>query len=222
MANVCPLLIQPSLNGHTYHDLHLKFNSSTGNCSRNSIQNLFLIEFTRIINSTYNYTSYNLYDLSKSNNELTYFQVYHDDHVHVCVRSIFDIDKNDMACYEFYMITVRTSIDAILSPLFILFIYILILLIAILFSLLERTYNKLPQILFSGSITKKIVQSKDIFSFMSKSRQQWRNVNVTRINEKKEILKVMDLIAKEYQSKTDTTIIKRKKSIEHIDRMLNF
>ncbi|CAF4856067.1 unnamed protein product [Rotaria sp. Silwood2] len=109
------------------------------------------------------------------------------------------------------MITMLSSIDTIIWPLLIIFGYIIILIIGILFSLLSQIFNKLSQTIFSGSITKKLLKTRDIFSFLPTSQRNLRNMNLTKFDEKKEFFKAIDIIAKECRTNTKTYIIKTQK-----------
>ncbi|CAF3446566.1 unnamed protein product [Rotaria socialis] len=218
MANVCPLLIRPSFSGNTYHDLQLNFESPTTNCTADSNQNILLIQFTRILNSTFNYTSYALYDFAKKNNELPYLQVFPDDHINLCVRSAFHADRNEVTCYEFYMITMLSSIDRTFWPLLIIFGYIIILIIPMLFSLLAQIFNKLSRTFYRGSITKKLVKTRNIFSFLPTSQRQLNDMNLKKLDEKKELLNAIDSIAKEFKKKSKTFIITQENPVGQVNR----
>jgi len=213
MANICPLLIRASFTGQTYHNFQLKFESPTRNCTIDPEQNPLLIEFTRILNSTLNHTTYALYNPAEPNGELPHLQVFHNDHVNLCIRSALDTDKNDRTCHEFYMITMLSSINTSIWPLLIIFGYIIILLIPILVSLLSRILNKFSQKYFSISIKKNSIKNRNIYSFLQLIH---RNIQKNKLDEKQEVLKAIDLIAKECQS--NTFIIRIDNSNGHINR----
>jgi hypothetical protein len=213
MANICPLLIRASFTGQTYHHFQLKFESPTRNCTIDPEQNPLLIEFTRILNSTLNHTTYALYNPAEPNGELPHLQVFHNDHVNLCIRSALDTDKNDRTCHEFYMITMLSSINTSIWPLLIIFGYIIILLIPILVSLLSRILNKFSQKYFSISIKKNSIKNRNIYSFLQLIH---RNIQKNKLDEKQEVLKAIDLIAKECQS--NTFIIRIGDSNGHINR----
>jgi hypothetical protein len=196
MANICPLLIRASFIGRTYHDFQLKFQSPTTNCTPDPDQDPLLIQFTRILNSTLNHTTYALYDPTEPNEELPHLQVFHNDHVNLCIRSAIDTDKNDITCHEFYMITMLSSVNTSIWPLLIIFGYMLILLIAILLSSLSTFISKFSKTLFSGSITKKIIKNQNIRSFIPVIHRQTQK---TRLDEKEEVLRAIRSIAKECQ-----------------------
>ncbi|CAF1073214.1 unnamed protein product [Rotaria sordida] len=216
MANVCPLLIRPSFTGHTYHDFQLQFESPTTNCTVDPIQNLLLIHFSRISNLTSNNISYALYDLAKPNNESPHVQVFPNDRVNFCVRSAFNTGQNDITCHEFYMVTMLTSLDRTLWPLLIIFGYIIILIIAMFTSLVSQIFDKLSQTIFSGSITKKLLQTRDIFSFLPTSQRNLHDIGLTKFDEKKEFSKALDLIAKDCRTNTGAYIIQTSKFDEPI------
>ncbi|CAF4571862.1 unnamed protein product [Rotaria sp. Silwood1] len=212
MANICPILIHPSFIGHTYHDFQLQFESSTTNCTIDALQNLLLIQFNRFSNSTLDNTSYALYNLAKSSNELPHVQVFPNDHINFCVQSAFNTNKNNIICHEFYMITMLTTIDTIIWPLLIIFGYIILLILAMLSSLLAEIFGKLSQTLFSGSITKKLLKKRDIFSFLPTSEKNLHNMVLTKFDEKKEFFKTIDQIAKDCRTtNTQRYIIKTQK-----------
>jgi hypothetical protein len=200
MANICPLLIHASFVGRTYHDFQLKFQTPSTNCTIDPEQNPLLIQFTRILNSTLNHTSYALYNPAEPNGELPHLQVFHNDHVDLCIRSAIDTDKNDITCHEFYMITMLSSINTSIWPLLIILGYIVILLIAMLFSSLSQVLNKLSQTFFSGSITKKLIKNRTIRPLLLH-----RHTQKIKLDEKSEVLKAINLIAKQCQSNINTT-----------------
>ncbi|CAF1134779.1 unnamed protein product [Rotaria magnacalcarata] len=218
MANICPLLIRPSFSGNTYHDFQLNFESPTTNCTTDSDQSILLIQFTRILSSTSNDTSYALYDLAKKNNELPYIQVFPDDHINLCIRSAFHADRNEVTCYEFYMITMLSSIDRTFWPLLIIFGYIIILIIPMFFSLLAQIFNKLSRTFHRGSITKKLVKTRNIFPFLPTSQRHLNDMQLKKLDGKKEFLNAIDFIAKECQKKSKTFIITPEKSVGQFNR----
>ncbi|CAF1039426.1 unnamed protein product [Adineta steineri] len=201
MVSICPLLIRASFIGRTYHDFQLKFQSPSTNCTNEYRDNPLLIQFTRILNSTLNDTSYILYNPTESTNQFPHLQVFHNDHVNLCIRSALHTNNNDMICHEFYMITMLSSINASLWPLLIIFSYITILLFAMLFSLFAQKFNKFSKTLFSRSITKKLVRKHNIRSFIPLIQRHEHNHHFRKIDEKKEFLKLVDIIAKDYRSK---------------------
>lgn len=214
MENICPLLIRASFIGRTYHDFQLKFQTPPINCTIDTEQDPLLIQFTRVLNSTFNQTTYALYNPAEPNEDLPQLQVFHNDHVDLCIRSAIDTDKNDIVCHQFYMITMLSSINTSIWPLLILFAYLFILLIAILTSSLSHIYNRLSKTLFSRSITKKLIKNKNLRSFIHRYTQK------TKLDEKQEVLKAIRSIANECQSNKipSTFIIQTDNTNEHINR----
>jgi hypothetical protein len=219
MLNICPLLIRSSFIGRTYHDFQLKFESPPNNCTIGSQQNPLLIQFTRILNSTLNDTLYILYDSTVPNDELPHLQVFHNDHVSLCLRSAIDTNNNDITCHEFYMVTMLSSINTTFWPLLIIFGYIFILLTAMLFSLFAQICNKLSSTIFSGSITKKLVKNRNIRSCLPLLQRNEHNHHLKKLDDKKEFFKSIDLIAKECQTNISTFIIQIKNENRHIHRV---
>lgn len=217
MAYGCPLLIRPHFSGNIYHDFQLQFESSNASCPIDPHKNLLLIQFTRLLNSTFNDTSYSLYNLAQLDQSLPHIQVYPDDHINLCIQSVFDTNRENVTCDEFYMVTVMSSMDRTAWPLLIIIGYISTLLIAILFSLLSQLFDKLSKTLFSGSITKKLLKSRKIFSFASTPQQQLNNTNFKDITDKREFFNAIDLIAKECQETTRTYTIMSTKFDEHVN-----
>ncbi|CAF4033234.1 unnamed protein product, partial [Rotaria sp. Silwood1] len=74
--------------------------------------------------------------------------------------------------------------------------------------------GKLAQTLFSGSITKKLLKKRDIFSFLPTSEKNLHNMVLTKFDEKKEFFKTIDQIAKDCRTtNTQRYIIKTQKLI---------
>lgn len=190
MTNICPLLIRASFIGRTYHDFLLKFQSPPiNNCTNNFDQDPLLIQFTRILNSTFNHTTYALYDPFEVNADLPHLQVFHNDHVDLCLRSAIDTDRNDLTCHQFYMITMLSSMNTSIWPLLIVFGYVGILFLAILFELIVRLVKKISRRIFWKKMSR--------YSLGMISNRQ---IQRKKINEKKEILRNIDRLANQYQS----------------------
>lgn len=219
MVNICPLLIRASFIGRTYHDFQLKFVSPSTNCTTSPEENPLLIQFTRILNSTFNDTSYALYDPLGARDELPQLQVFNNDQVKLCIRSALDTEKSDQICHEFYMITMLSSVNRSIWPLLIIFGYVTIVFLAILFSLLVQIFSKFSQkTFFSGSITKKLVQKRDTQSLVPLSSRHVNNNRLIKLNEKKEIFKTIDFIANECHLNRNTFIIQRRNIPGHVNR----
>lgn len=197
MQTICPLLIRASFIGRTYHDFQLEFQSPVDNCTNDASQNPLLIQFTRVLNATLNETTYALYDRTDSNVALPQLQVFHNDHVDLCIRSAVDRNQSDLVCHEFYMITMLSS-NTTYWPLLMIFGYVFVLLIAMFGSLLSNLFHKLTKTIFSGSITKKVIkQNQNARSFIPIAAI--RQNHQKKLTEKNEILNTMDTIAKEYR-----------------------
>ena len=190
MDNFCPLLIRASFIGRTYHDFLLKFQSPPiNNCTINIDQDPLLIQFTRILNSTFNHTTYALYDPTEANADLPHLQVFHNDHVDLCLRSAIDTDRNDLTCHQFYMITMLSSKNTSIWPLLIVFAYVAILVLGILFQLMGRVVKKISRRIFWKKFSRYSIEE------ISNGQMQRK-----KMNEKKEILRNIDRLANQYQS----------------------
>ena len=138
MFDVCPLLIRASFIGQTYHDFQLKFESPAKNCSIPTNSSPLLVQFTRVLNETFNETSYSLYNPFDGEDQSLHLQVFHRDRVDLCIGSVFEADESVKNCHEFHMVTMLTSRENPFWPMVLISIYILILLICILFSSLRQ------------------------------------------------------------------------------------
>lgn len=217
MQTICPLLIRASFVGRTYHDFQLEFQSPVDNCTVNPDHDPLLIQFTRVLNATSNITSYTLYDPDLRNVPLPHLQVFHNDHVDLCIRSALSGDQSHLVCHEFYMITMLSS-KTTYWPLLIIFGYVFVLLLAMLVSLLAKLFHRLNKTIFSGSITKKLIDNRNIRTFIPAVNRQSQQ---KKLNEKKEIINTMDKIAQEYRSNRrhiNPFIIRALNSPGHINR----
>lgn len=217
MANICPLLIRASFTGRTYHDFQLKFESPLTNCTVESVQNPLLIQFTRILNSTLNHTSYAIYDPTEPNGKLPHLQVFNDDHVNLCVRSAIDTNNNHITCHEFYMITMLSSINTTFWPLLIIFGYISVLLVAMLFSFCIQAFHKVYTSRFSMLITEKLLKYQHICLFLPLLQRYKQHRQIKKLDDKKNISKAIDLIAKECQQNLSTFSIQTTNVNGHIN-----
>ena len=186
MQNLCPILIRASFIGRTYHDFLLKFQSPPiNNCTINLDDDPLLVQFTRILNSTFNHTSYALYDPREANADLPHLQVFHNDYVNLCLRSAaLNTNRNELTCHEFYMITMLSSTTTSIWPLLIIFAYLLVLILAIVCSYSTRLWKNISRKIF----WKKLATSTRL------------QIQRRKINEKKELLQTIEHLAKEYQS----------------------
>lgn len=185
MENLCPLLIRASFIGRTYHDFLLKFQTPPiNNCTIDVNQDPLFIQFTRILNSTFNHTTYALYDPQEANADLPHLQVFHNDYVNLCLRSALDSDRNALTCHEFYMITMLSSRNTSIWPLLIIFAYLLILILAIVCSFSARLWKKISRKMFWKKLA--------LNSHLQLQRR--------KINEKKELFQTIEHLAKQYQS----------------------
>jgi hypothetical protein len=112
------------------------------------------------------------------------------------------------------MITMLSSINTTLWPVLMIFGYLIILIIPMLFSLLTQVFNKL----LTGSITKKIIKNRIIRSFLPLSQRHTENIRLRKIDEKKEVLKAIDLILIQCHLKRNTFIIHTDNQIGHTNR----
>lgn len=82
-----PLLLVTFVTVDWSH-FQLKFESSSPNCTRESVVNPPLVQFTRLFNRTVNETIYIHYDPFDFHDELRQLQVFHRDRVDLCVRLV--------------------------------------------------------------------------------------------------------------------------------------
>ncbi|UJR09519.1 hypothetical protein I4U23_013757 [Adineta vaga] len=207
MANICSLLLRPLFTGRTYHDLQLDFDFPLTNCTIHSEQIPLLIQFTRMYNSTLNRSSYITYDLANVDDTSPHFQVFHNDHINLCVRSALSSDSHYESCYEFYMITMLSTTNTTLWPLLIIFGYVFVLILAMLFSLFAQIFEKFTKTFFSGSITKKLIKNRNFRSFLPIIQRHEQTDHLKKIDEKKNFLRTVDLIVKECQPNRNSFII---------------
>lgn len=210
--DICPLLIRPSFLGRTYHDFQIQFESPSVNCTKNALGNPLLVQFTRILNNTLNESVYILYDRSKPTSELPHVQVFHNDHVNLCIRSAMDPRGNATStCHEFNMITMLSSSNRTFWPLLIVFAYLSLLCIGMCLSFMHHWRSRFGQSLVQSSISRKFIPKRSIRLFLKRDSESHR---LTTLNGRKEVLKAIDSIAKEFQPKSGTYIIRK----GHINR----
>jgi hypothetical protein len=200
MINICPLLIRAAFIGQTYHDFQLKFESPSNNCSHSLTNNPLLIQFTRIINQTFNDTSYVLYDLFDRRYDLPHLQVFHCDRVDLCIRSAIDSNQHEheRVCHEFYMVTMLTSTHNHRWPLFVIVMYVLLLLIALVISCIERLWTKLSQTSSRHNLKEKLRDQLSLLRCNDKER--------STSNDKRQLLKSINTIAKECRNRSRESI----------------
>lgn len=218
MASACPLLLRPTFIGRTYHDLQLNFEPALASCANRSEQNPLLLQFTRMVNTTMDDIAYMLFDPAQSGDDSLLYHVNSTDHFQMCIQPAYSSAGQASSCHEFYTFMMIATKDDVAWPLLIIFGYVFILLVSMLSSLFAQLFARLSQTVFSGSITKKLVKNRNLRSFLPVTHRHEQTQNLKKLDEKKQFLRTVDVIARECRSHATSFVIRTENERGHINR----